>query len=475
MLCSLPFLSRAFLNVGSPPLLRCPAMKIVFSRKGFDSASGGAPSPIIDGRPVSLPIPVRNPRSETTYGDLGLGPIVERATRGRLTAADLCHNDPMFESGRCAFGQTGTAQSHLANQGVGVGDVFLFFGLFSQLDGGDPHHRIYGYFEVTDVAKLGISPTPSDQPRGFRRRHPHTIGQWNTNNTIYTGPGDTAATDDLGLRLSLPDGPVSHWVVPSWLPDAGLSYHGNPTRWESKGILRTAARGQEFVADATGSPEAARWLRSVLAMISHGPPVEDLENDLRVIVVMLRQPRRYNDPRTDPLWEFGSFGCTGCHRRNLMNPRKMEELNGCRMAFAQGGDSEVRLVHVTPPVKMIHHGSFVEATWQPQDMPLAFDSAPLLVDNRGGSDFPVLMEMIEGSTATRPSPGLPADSARAASRFPPTSVATLSRGITFSADGALLWRSTTPTPYRIHRPGSTRIVKRGTRRSSQRGDCSTRD
>ena len=251
-----------------------PSMKIVFSRKGFDSGSGGAPSPIIDGRPVSIPIPVQD-RSETTYGELGLGSIVQRATGGRLTAAELCHDDPMFESGRCAFGQTGAAQSHLANQGVGIGDVFLFFGLFSRPDGGDRHHRIFGYLDVTHVTKPGPTPTPSDQPIGFRRRHAHTIGTWNENNTIYSGPGDTAAADHPGLRLSLPDGPVSHWAVPSWLRDTGLTYHRNPNRWESNGILRSVARGQEFVADITGSPEAARWLRSVLATISREVPGMD--------------------------------------------------------------------------------------------------------------------------------------------------------------------------------------------------------
>ena len=280
--------------------------------------------------------------------------------------------------------------------------VFLFFGLFSRPDGSNTHHRIYGYLEVTDVTRPGTSPTPSDQPDGFRRRHPHTVGQWNANNTIYVGPGDIAATDDSGLRLSLPDGPVSYWAVPSWLRDTGLTYHGNPTRWETNGVLRTAARGQEFVADATGSPEAAQWLRRALALISCEPPETDTVADPKVVVVMLRQPRRQNDPRTDPLWEFGSFGCTGCHRRNLMNPHKMEELNGCRLAFAQGGDSEVRLVHVTPPARMVHHGSFVEATWRPQDMPLAFDTAPLLVDNQGGSDFPVLMEMIDEVSRNTP-------------------------------------------------------------------------
>ena len=242
----------------------------MLSRKGFDSASGGAPSPIIDGRPTSIPIPARA-RSETTYGDLRLGPVVERATKGRFTAASLCHDDPMFEGGRCAFGQTGAAQSHLANNGVGVGDVFLFFGLFADPDGRDRHHRIFGYLEVSEVARLGTEPVRSSQPRGFRRRHPHTIGTWNANNTIYSGPGTTAVTDAPALRLSLPAGPVSHWTVPSWLRDAGLTYHGNPARWRTDGTLRSVARGQEFVADAR-SAEATAWLRLVLATISPRAP-----------------------------------------------------------------------------------------------------------------------------------------------------------------------------------------------------------
>jgi len=32
-------------------------MKLILSRKHSDSSAGGCPSPLIDGRPVSLPIP----------------------------------------------------------------------------------------------------------------------------------------------------------------------------------------------------------------------------------------------------------------------------------------------------------------------------------------------------------------------------------------------------------------------------------
>jgi hypothetical protein len=91
-----------------------------------------------------------------------------------------------------------------------------------------------------------------------------------------------------------------------------------------------------------------------------------------VVLVMLRQPRLddLNEMRTDPLWEFGSFGCTGCHRRNLMNLKRLSELNGMRLGFVQNGDLGVKLVHVTPPVKMLNHGAFGEARWTPPDMPL---------------------------------------------------------------------------------------------------------
>ena len=51
-------------------------MRVILSRKGFDSGAGGVPSPIIDGRPVSMPIPQE---------DLGVGDVVERITRGRLS------------------------------------------------------------------------------------------------------------------------------------------------------------------------------------------------------------------------------------------------------------------------------------------------------------------------------------------------------------------------------------------------------
>ena len=243
-------------------------MKVVFSRKGLDSAAGGAPSPIVDGCPISLPIPTQD-RSTTTYGNLGLGSLVKQMTRGKITAGCFCHCDPMFEHGRCAFGQTGASQTHLSNNGVEKGDVFLFFGLFSDLDGADRHHRIFGFLKIEEILRPGSAPTRASQPTGFTIRHPHTIGEWNENNAIYVGPGRTATIDLPKLRLSTPNGPVSHWRIPSWLRETGLSYHGNPRRWLSNGVLHTTSPGQEFVADITGNRAAASWVKRVMGLIAN--------------------------------------------------------------------------------------------------------------------------------------------------------------------------------------------------------------
>ena len=244
-------------------------MRIIFSRKGFDSAAGKAPSPIIEGEPISLPIPTER-RSETSYRLAGLGSIVEQTTKGRIGADSLCHEDPMFFNGRWAFGQTGAAQSHLEKNGVGIGDVFLFFGLFASDDIRDRHHRIFGYLEVDEVRHLGSRPSTNDSPKGFLRRHPHTIGEWNENNTIYLGTGAKARTAHPGLRLTKRGAPVSVWTVPEWLKTIGLTYHSNPTRWTGDKELRIASRGQEFVSNIGNLAAPREWLCSLKAAFKQG-------------------------------------------------------------------------------------------------------------------------------------------------------------------------------------------------------------
>src|SRR3712207_8073283 len=74
-------------------------MRLILSRKGFDSALGGAASPIFpDGTMTSLPIPLDG--APTTYAQIvkgpeaSLGPIVADLTRGAITGAMTAHLDP---------------------------------------------------------------------------------------------------------------------------------------------------------------------------------------------------------------------------------------------------------------------------------------------------------------------------------------------------------------------------------------------
>lgn len=238
-------------------------MRIIFSRKGFDSAAGGGPSPVVNGRPISLPIPSGG-HSRTTYGDLGLGEHATKASRGRLGPQDHCHHDPMFlPDGTCLFGQCGAAQTHLANQGVGEGDVFLFFGLFREEESGEPHHRIFGFLEVAQMFSL----SDGFPQHLLDRDHPHALGMHAANDVIYAGEGITAQTAHPQLRLTIPEGPPSLWHRPKWLRRGGLTYHDRPERWIRGGRLKSVARGQEFVADIGRQSAPREWLADIIRKI----------------------------------------------------------------------------------------------------------------------------------------------------------------------------------------------------------------
>jgi hypothetical protein len=240
-------------------------LRLVLSRKGFDSAAGGVPSPIVGGRPVSMPIPATR-NSVTTYDDLGLGDLVERVTKGRIDRTHLCHHDPMFVDGQCFFGQCDAAQSHLINQGVGVGDAFLFFGLFANENSGERHHRFYGYMRVAEIHRVDrIGAAVRSELE--RLRHPHIFGIRSHNNTVYRGEGATAARAHEALRLTRADGPLSRWTVPPWLGRLGLSYHSKPTRWIGETELEAVARGQEFVSNIGDDPAANAWVEDVIELI----------------------------------------------------------------------------------------------------------------------------------------------------------------------------------------------------------------
>ena len=251
-------------RLGVEASLNVTSMRIIFSRKGFDSSAGGGPSPIVNGAPLTLPIPAGT-ASRTTYGDIGLGSHAAKASRGKLGAGDLCHHDPMFlDDGTCVFGQCGAAQTHLERQGVGTGDVFVFFGLFAEEETGEPHHRIFAYLKVEQTIPLVQGP-PQEL---VELAHPHALAMHHSNDVIWRGEGRVARRASRALRLTVPEGPPSLWNRPEWLKRGGLSYHDKPERWLRGGRLKSVARGQEFVADIGRRSAPREWLEGVLAEIN---------------------------------------------------------------------------------------------------------------------------------------------------------------------------------------------------------------
>ena len=159
--------------------------------------------------------------------------------------------------GRCSlFGQTGSAQGHLRNQGVGPGDHFLFFGIFRRVEErqgawrfarrSPAQHLLWGWLQVGEVH--AVDSLASDA-LPWARYHPHFCGDRGANNTLYVAANELrlrgeridAAGAGLFPRigasvvLTAPDseGPL-RWRLPSgFFPSAGrvpLSHHGKLDR-----------------------------------------------------------------------------------------------------------------------------------------------------------------------------------------------------------------------------------------------------
>lgn len=185
-------------------------MKIILSRKGFDSASGGVPSPIFpDGRMLSLSIPDK--QSPVAYQEIRghesatMGELVEqlasipRTHRAHLDPDLSSQSIPRLNGWRPIFGQVGSPESHLQNQDVGRGDVFLFFGLFRHVEnseegwrfvrGTKPLHVFFGWLQVAE--RIPVSSWSANER--WALYHPHFARSPHPSNGIYIG--------NDGLRL----------------------------------------------------------------------------------------------------------------------------------------------------------------------------------------------------------------------------------------------------------------------------------
>jgi hypothetical protein len=269
-------------------------MKIVLSRKGFDSSVGGHASPILPDRTmVSLPIPSTLDRLD--YESLHLSDgrtyralIDELNARARIDGKGA-HLDPDLvrdvrprrDGWRAAFGQTGAAAGHLRNQRVTVGDLFLFYGWFrhtTTADGrlrfvrGDGMHVVYGYLEVGEV----LCTERCRRVPSWLRDHPHVLPQRaaSTNNTIYVAserlstdpslPGSDVFRFDDALVLTKPGEKRSRWQLPSPFRRVAISYHDHRA-WRD-GYFQSYPRAQEYVIRANEAVMA--WAHELISGVS---------------------------------------------------------------------------------------------------------------------------------------------------------------------------------------------------------------
>ena len=276
-------------------------MKIILSRKGFDSQYGGYPSPIIDGRLLSLPIPSED---NIRYSDLMIdGKLtyynVMKELKSKIKVINnkgvwerklleentTCHLDPDIyrniierpNNWRPLFGQVNAAQCHLKKQEIKEGDLFLFFGWFKKtkyskgkiiFDPNEPRggkHIIFGYFQIGDIF------TNRDVPK-WMEYHPHaqkSLAECK-NNTIYVARKRLSWDDNIDgsgtfnyrqeLVLTKEGYSRSRWNLDA-IKNVEISYH-NKESWKYD-YFQSAAKGQEFV--IKDDPTVEKWVKKLIS------------------------------------------------------------------------------------------------------------------------------------------------------------------------------------------------------------------
>lgn len=266
-------------------------MKIILSRKGFDSSCGGQASPILpDGTLLSMPIPSGDKQkySELLWDGLSyLDIICQLKSKTKLNGSSHCHLDPdlrdntiLREKGwKPAFGQTGSSLTELRDNGVKEKDLFLFFGWFRQTEyyngrlryiPRSPNlHVIYGYMQIGSIVD-SVNKIPD-----WLKYHPHANlnnykEAWQKKQNIIYLPSerlsfapDLAGSGTFNFRqelvLTKTGYSRSRWDFPYSMRGIPISH--NPKGWK-KDYFQSAARGQEFIMDASSS--VMDWVKKII-------------------------------------------------------------------------------------------------------------------------------------------------------------------------------------------------------------------
>lgn len=224
-------------------------MKVILSRKGFDSRTGGKYNPILpDGTLLSFPIP--DARDAENYSGLAYNGIEYSQLLQDLGYNGIwsCHLDPDIRANirktpvanwQPAFGQIDKAQGYLDKAGVTVNDIFLFFGCFKNVVLKNGHYKyvrknsrdfyighpiqiIFGYFQIGQIVKV-----PAEIQN--YHWHPHAAEHRleNATNALYI------PTERLSFNPDLPGSGVLNYAKRRILTKEGCT----PAKWAPKDFL----------------------------------------------------------------------------------------------------------------------------------------------------------------------------------------------------------------------------------------------
>lgn len=291
-------------------------MKIIFSRKGFDSRSGGCFSPYhpSTGLYIWMPIPEKVPFYQHAHSYSSL-PVTEGylpGVPGRTLSEVYCalhnnrpvrvntdqfadirtldaHWDPMLgvppwypkdfpedfpEIGR-GFGQA-TAAGHLYRQRVGAGDVFLFFAGFRSIHRSPARkgHYVFGWMKVGKRIDTFAEATKYMRTYGLTA-HPHCTREAFTRRNLLFLPADWLYEDleipgcgyfrtlNESLQLSHAHQTPATWRLPGFFMNKVSQVYQRSWRMLPTGECTVqTGQGQEFVASVEHSV-GNQWLRAL--------------------------------------------------------------------------------------------------------------------------------------------------------------------------------------------------------------------
>lgn len=281
-------------------------MKIILSRKGVDSGNSKISNLVIEDKDKKqfIIIPIPSEQDKFSYKKIHFSQDYDFdvITKEYIKSNDIklkvkCHIDPNLcnyrkeKVFRGSIGQVGSSQTHLKNEGVSIGDIFIFFGRFTPmlLDKGEmkrieqDKHIIFGYMQIGEIIYPNLM--NFKQRKEYKRKYPWLINHphWNKrkykgqdNNCIYIAKEKCDFDNSLcgyglfnysdGLILTKSGEPPSHWDLSNETLKEKLTYHSAENIKED--YFQSASRGQEFVFEE--SEKVKQWAKNLISKYGKG-------------------------------------------------------------------------------------------------------------------------------------------------------------------------------------------------------------